>query len=267
LWDVATGKEVRQFRGSARWVPGAAFSPDDRTLFTGGVDGTLRLWEVATGKQRAVLKGDQPMISCVAFAAGGAVLISGSHDSTILVWDARHVFQSSAATDATMASDTWKALWRELAADDAAAAYQAVGRLGRASQTVAQARLLLQPVKSADAERVKTLVEQLEREDFLVRQRASQELETLGDLTEPALRRRLAAGPPLEASQRSDGLLAKLPVRPLSSEELRIWRAIEVLERIATPAARRLLERLAAGAPESRLTRAAKASMDRMPKE
>jgi len=181
LWDIATGKEVRQFRGSARWVPGAAFSPDGRTLFTGGVDGTLRLWEVATGKQRAILKGDQPMISCVAFAPGGAFLISGSHDSTILVWDARHVFQSSAATDATMASDTWKALWQELASDDAAVAYQAVGRLSRASQTVAQARLLLQPAKSADAELVKTLVQQLESEDFLVRQRASQELETLGD--------------------------------------------------------------------------------------
>jgi len=41
----------------------------------------------------------------------------------------------------------------------------------------------------------------------------------------------------------------------------------DVAAGIATPAARHVLERLAAGAPESRLTRAAKSSMDRIPKE
>jgi hypothetical protein len=41
-------------------------------------------------------------------------------------------------------------------------------------------------------------------------------------------------------------------------------RAVEVCERAGTPEARRLLERLAAWAPEARLTRDAKAALDRL---
>jgi WD40 repeat protein len=51
LWDAATAKFVRQFRGHTGGVQSAAFSPDGTHLVTGSIDKTIRLWEVATGKE------------------------------------------------------------------------------------------------------------------------------------------------------------------------------------------------------------------------
>jgi hypothetical protein len=48
-------------------------------------------------------------------------------------------------------------------------------------------------------------------------------------------------------------------------ERLQALRAVEVLERIGTPEARKVLETLATGAPAARLTREAKASLGRLP--
>jgi hypothetical protein len=55
--------------------------------------------------------------------------------------------------------------------------------------------------------------------------------------------------------------LAKLP-----GEWLRAIRAVAVLEHIGTPEAHELLQSLAGGTPESRLTREAKASLQRLAK-
>jgi hypothetical protein len=51
-----------------------------------------------------------------------------------------------------------------------------------------------------------------------------------------------------------------------SANHLRVLRAVEILELVATPDAKKLLETLAAGAPEARLTQEAKASMGRLAK-
>jgi WD40 repeat protein len=58
LWDLETGKEVRQFLGHEAPVRGnVGFSRDGHLAFSGAEDNTVRLWDVATGQERKRFKG------------------------------------------------------------------------------------------------------------------------------------------------------------------------------------------------------------------
>jgi hypothetical protein len=89
----------------------------------------------------------------------------------------------------------------------------------------------------------------------------------LEEADRPALLKALAAKPGVEKKRRLQRLLEGMPadagpvpalVRPL--------RAVELLERLATPEARRLLETLAGGQPDDRLTAEARAALRRLPR-
>ena len=123
----------------------------------------------------------------------------------------------------------------------------------------------MRPVQ-VEQQRVNRLIDDLDSARFAVRAKASDELGKLGSLAGPALRKALAARPPLEARQRLEQLLNKLDGPITSPETLQMLRALEVLERIGTPEARQILLSLAKGAPEAALTQEAKASLERLGK-
>ena len=96
LWDVATGREIKRFKGHVHPVQCVAFSPDGRRVLSG--DGpflpsatalgcTVRLWNVVTGKELYRLEGHSREIKCVAFDPNGERVLSGSGDGTVKLWD------------------------------------------------------------------------------------------------------------------------------------------------------------------------------------
>jgi hypothetical protein len=64
-----------------------AFTPDGRTLISGGRDRTIRLWDLATGRERAVLRAYAGGATALAVTPDGRTLISGSNDGTVRLWD------------------------------------------------------------------------------------------------------------------------------------------------------------------------------------
>lgn len=92
-------------------------------------------------------------------------------------------------------------------------------------------------------------------------------MQKLGDLAESALRQTLAKKPTLEVRRRVQELLERLRGPVTRPDLLQSLRAVAVLEAIDTPGTRRLLENLAKGAPEARLTREAKTSLQRLEKK
>jgi hypothetical protein len=119
----------------------------------------------------------------------------------------------------------------------------------------------LGPVAPVDEKQISTWISQLGNDRFATRQQASRELERCGDTARPYLERAQASKLSPEAARRVRQLLAQLGSSP---ELVRALRAVEVLEHIATPEARRILQRLAQGQQGATLTEDAAAALDRL---
>jgi len=108
------------------------------------------------------------------------------------------------------------------------------------------------------------LIADLDSARFADREKALEELDRLGELAGPALRKLLQSRPSLEARKRAEQLLQKLEAATPSGERLRGLRAIAALEFMGNTEARELLRRLSAGAAEALLTQEAKAALVRL---
>jgi HEAT repeat protein len=122
----------------------------------------------------------------------------------------------------------------------------------------------LRPIVRPNPDQVARLISDLDSATFAVREKAADELEKMEELAAPHLRKALASEPSPEVRRRAKELLDRIEEEVFSPNALRGWRALEVLERIDVPEARRLLEALAKGAPEAWLTRGAMETLDRL---
>jgi hypothetical protein len=158
-----------------------------------------------------------------------------------------------------------KRWWTTLGDDSPAEAYKAIWRFAAApEQTLPFLATSLQPVNPSNPVDVARLIDDLDSDQFSVREKASRELGQLGETVEDALRMARRGKISAEQARRIDQLLAQLAGPMLSSEQLRVTRAVAILEQIGGPQARKLLEELAGGAAGARLTQEAKASLARL---
>ncbi len=90
LWDAASLRQRLTITGHLSGVSTIAFSPDSRTLASGGWDRRVHLWDIAAGNNSAALIGHTSDIVSVAFSPDGKTLASSGSwaDPTIRLWDA-----------------------------------------------------------------------------------------------------------------------------------------------------------------------------------
>ncbi len=268
LLDVANDHLIAEFANDGYGGTCLAFSPDGRLLVAGGdaEHPALRCWEVSSGKLLAALEGHRGGINWVAFSPDGRTLATAGRDTTILLWDVTVLAKGKAAPAGQAKS--MEALWADLHSADAPLAHQAILALTAVpDQAVAFLGKRLQPVAAPDKQHLDHLIADLDSTEFTVRERAAKELEALGELASPWLRdagNSSSAEVRHQAQNLAQNLLDKLNGPIAEGDQLRQIRAVEVLERIASTDARKLLEKLAKGAPPARLTREASSSLKRL---
>jgi WD40 repeat protein len=264
LWDVVQGKLLRGLVGHQDAVSALVFAPSGDVLASGGDDGTVRLWKVDSGEEVRCFEGHQGSVTRVQFTPDGKGVASSGRDGCLILWNAAAPAKAQPANPAAKKLDQ---LWADLADPDGMKSFQAIGTLvGMPKDTVPFLARKLQPVPRTDAALMDKLVAELDHKTFAVRQKATKELEKLEGQARAALEKAFANPASPEAHSRLKRLLDRLDGPLTAPEELRLVRAVEVLERIGSPEARELLQGLAKGAPGARLTQEAAESVKRLMK-
>jgi RNA polymerase sigma factor (sigma-70 family) len=105
VWDVAGGRQVRSWKAHEGGTYCGVFTPDGKTLLTGGGDNAVRFWDPATGREsRPPLEGTAPaghvvlspggtMLAVIPlknkFAGGGLfpAVLAWTADNKVFFWD------------------------------------------------------------------------------------------------------------------------------------------------------------------------------------
>src|SRR5439155_12754747 len=230
--DVATGREIRRLTNPSdahdQTVTCVAFSPDGRTLaWAGPEDGSIQLVEIATGRKRHQLAGHRGRVQSLAFAPGGEFLVSGAYDTTALVWNLAGPLNSEQR--GRLSERTLLSCWEALAKEDASLAYSALRKLtADPRRSVPFFARRLRPAAALDQRLLARLIDDLDSDEFAVREKATKELHELGEDVFPELRKALEAKPSNEVRSR----IAQVMEKPegWSPQRLRALRAIEALE-------------------------------------
>jgi WD40 repeat protein len=262
LWEVASGRERLALPSVASRLGAVAWSPDGRLLACGNQDGTVFVFDADGGKEVAKWEGKQGMVQSLAFSPDGQLLASGGINGTILVWQVPEATRPAA----TLTDDQRKALWADLIDLDAARANRAIITLSQSPDQVPafiKERLKAGPVPP-EARHLEKLVDLLDSDSFAEREKATKELAGAGAAAEEVLRKALDREVSTEVRRRVQDLLDRIAKNALAPERLRSLRAVEVLERIGTPAARKVLKDLAGQVSDPALEQDVKAALERL---
>jgi WD40 repeat protein len=280
VFSTTDGKTLLHLERGERtnlWSETGDLSPDGRWLAHGDdFHGAVPVRDLKSPRavsEYQTLHGHGASVEALAFSPDGKYLVSAGPDGTALVWDAKQLtgkplpprVRKPSPEIGGLAVVGAEVYWVGLADADAAKAALAMADLGRMTdEAVPLLKARLKPAAAPPAERVERLIADLDSDTFDVRQKAFRELRGLHEQAAPALRKALKGTPSAELARQARQLLSDLDGPITDPERLRPLRAVEVLERLGTPAAKELLEALAKGDPDARLTQDAQASLERL---
>jgi WD40 repeat protein len=263
VWDASTGKAVLSI-AQKRQCNSITFSPDGRLLAAASKYGSIRIWEVMTGQQLLQLSDTWSHANSLAFLPDRGHLASAMSDGTALIWELKP--SGWAKPKGPLGAKELAALWADLGGTDAEKAFRAVCTLAAApTEAVPFLAQRLHAIPRLKEEVIAGLIADLGHESFPRREAAHKLLLRVRIQAETALRKALAQTKSLEVRNRIKSIVRSLEGWLIKNPEtLRNLRSVWALERSGTKEARQLLQKLAEGAPEARLTQAAQQALNHL---
>jgi WD domain, G-beta repeat len=262
--------QVRETLTHRRWLPARererplkaiAFAPDGRSVVLAGERGAVEFVDLRTGETIERFKGHQSTVYALDFSRDGQLLASAGADATAFIW------QVPKLPDLTkrLSEEERLQAWERLASENPVMARHAITALANDDDTAVDfLSARLKPAPKIDERPLERWIAELANPRYADRERSRQELEKAGEQAGPALLKSLAEAKSLEARRRLERLVERIERLEPDAEQRRAFRAVAALEQQGGEAARRALEKLAAGAPGARLTVEAGEARDRM---
>ncbi len=85
LWDLATGKPVAELSGHRAAIVRLRFTPDGKTLASGSIDHTIRIWDLT--KRKEIRQIPIPWNGSFALSPDGRTLAASNDDQCLHLWD------------------------------------------------------------------------------------------------------------------------------------------------------------------------------------
>ena len=215
-------KPLRLGEGQGR--SSCVFSPDSRWLaWSGSYRPGLHLLDLSQPLLHAerILGTQEGHVKVLAISPDGKKIVSASDNGTALVWDLAKLQQQPRVPRAQRLEEDWQTLTNA----DAEMAYHAMRSLEKTPEdTVTLFEERLKAVAAVAPQRLQKLVRELDSDKFETRDRATQELEKLGELAEATLQQTLTEKNSVEQRRRIETLLERLGGLELDPERLRALR-------------------------------------------
>src|SRR5260370_15280616 len=87
VYEMPSGKIVRQMQGPITGIVGLALSPDSKTVAAAGEDVAVRRWDIQTCEEIGVREAHTGTVSSISLSPHGRTLSTASYDGTARLWD------------------------------------------------------------------------------------------------------------------------------------------------------------------------------------
>ena len=247
--DLRNAKKYRYDLREGKRFYAAAFSIDNRFLFTSNLDNQIVVWDLVTKSVVARVTGHDSKIAALAVPNTGLLRLasgaSGVHDRSVIFWDLRdRIFPPIEV----LGEFDLDAIWKDLGSRDAKKSLTATNLLFRSLREEPSRNAMLVaklPLSKVD-DAVPRLIAELDSPKFRVRENAMESLLEMVELIRPQLERRLEDSSQ-EAKWRIQNVLKSREEKPLDLNEndRRLNRTILALELCADEESKKTLRLLA----------------------
>jgi WD40 repeat protein len=249
LWDLGKNQKTITLTGLQSLPRQLSFSVDGTTVAALTWEANqVRVWDVGRQRTRRLLTNTRGTVIALELSPDGKYLATASSDGKVLVWNVATRELDVKGPLLQLSNEELTALWLDLANADftkADAAWRRLAACGDKGVPFLQERIKPISVPSFDTKRIDQLIKLLDHEKYAVRAMANKELLAQGELIITPLQKLLADAPSEEARTRAEKILKKVKEPTLTPERLQVLEAIELLETLRTPLAKKALEEIA----------------------